>query len=649
MIRVSRRFVFLAVLLASLPAMAEKKKINDLLLSGEFPPIDESQKTLAEVPFAKGAPAAVLLAARQCEWTWLDNDLMLRMHEVRRVKILTEAGVKSDGDLSFDLYGSWRVKKVEARTVLPDGTVVDASGGVHRERSEAGVEAIRVAFPRVQVGAILDFRIETNADAASVSPWYIQERIPVVQSRLVLMPPKGLKYRMIPLRLTDEQAKPESYSTSMGKVFVWSFESVPPLPDEANIPPRSEVAEGLLAFPIEYRGEGTVVFATDWRSFCEQRKLSWEDWLSRSHGNAATLAKQVTNGKNDPVQKAEAIRRELLQRIRVEALDDSPRDSSPDEVLAKGKGTSADAAGVAVAMLRAAGVDATLAAIRRRSNGGMAIDTPVPVFFDDLLVRIPGEKGPVFFSPASRIAVGGLPWDCRGVLAAPFESKVEQPTSIPDFKSSENRTLRTANVTVDATGLLRGDAQLVYQGIAAEPWRARLADLDTDRRKEAVRESLRRFMPGAQVTSLEIVDLDDESKDLTVKVAWEAEGYASLGGKRLLLNPNLFARTDAEAWAPADRKLPVDLRAAYEQLDTVTIRLPEGVRDVTVPPPAAMNAGPVGAYQETFDRGQGTVTVKRNMRLDVYFFPDLRSYAGLRRWFQAIASADDRPLVLTLP
>ena len=205
-----RFLVVLAVLLATLPAVAEKKKIQDLLLSHEFPPVGEAERKLAEVPFAKGAPAAVLLAARQCQWTWLDSDLMLSMQEVRRVKILTEAGVKSHGDLKFDLYGSWRVKKVEARTVLPDGTVVDASGDVHREKSESGVEAVRVAFPKVQVGAILDFRIETNADAGALSPWFIQERIPVLESRLLLLPPKGLKYRSIPMRLTEEQATPES-------------------------------------------------------------------------------------------------------------------------------------------------------------------------------------------------------------------------------------------------------------------------------------------------------------------------------------------------------------------------------------------------------------------------------------------------------
>lgn len=371
--------------------------------------------------------------------------------------------------------------------------------------------------------------------------------------------------------------------------------------------------------------------------------------MSRPHRDAATLAKQLTEGQNTPTQKAEAIRRELQKRIRVDHLDDAPRNDSADETLTKGSGNSADVAGTAVAMLRATGVEATLAAIRRRSRGSMPANLPIPVLFDDLLVKIPGADAPVFFSPASRIAVGNLPSECRGILAAPFESKVAQPVSVPDFTSVENRVVRTAEVTVDGTGTLRGEGTLVYQGVAGEPWRRRLADADAESRKDEVRDALRRFMPGTQVTSLEVVALDDDAKDLTIKVAWETEGYASVAGKRLLLNPNLFSRVDAAAWAPAERKLSIDLDGAFEQADTIVIKLPEGAKDVTLPAPSSMGAGPVGAYKAYAEKGQGTVTVKRTMRLDVYDFPETRSYNGLRRWFGDIASADDKPIVIALP
>ena len=43
-------------------------------------------------------------------------------------------------------------------------------------------------------------------------------------------------------------------------------------------------------------------------------------------------------------------------------------------------------------------------------------------------------------------------------------------------------------------------------------------------------------MPGAQVTSLEIVNLEDDSKELQLKTQWEAQGFATSAGKRLIVN-----------------------------------------------------------------------------------------------------------------
>jgi len=76
----------------------------------------------------QGGPAVALLVAEQNVWTTAGDTDILRMRYVRRIKILTEAGIEEHGDFHFDLWGDWRLQRVMARTIAPDGSEVDAKG-----------------------------------------------------------------------------------------------------------------------------------------------------------------------------------------------------------------------------------------------------------------------------------------------------------------------------------------------------------------------------------------------------------------------------------------------------------------------------------------------------------------------------------------
>jgi nitrogen regulatory protein PII-like uncharacterized protein len=332
----------------------------------------------------------------------------------------------------------------------------------------------------------------------------------------------------------------------------------------------------------------------------------------------------------------------------VDYLSTGTNRDSPDDVLAKGAGSSGAIAGTTVAMLHAVGVDAQLAAIRRRSDGLIPVEFPLPVLLNDMLVRIPAEQGAVFFSPVADIPVGLLPWDCTDLYAAIYDGKMDKPIKIADFGSADNKTVRETDATLASNGKLTGQSLEHYQGVSAERWRRRLRDEDADTRKATLREHLQTNMPGAQVSSLEITNLDDESKELLVKTQWEAEGYATVAGKRLLFNPNIFSRTLATDWAPAARKYDIDLGSNYETIESLTLKLPEGAGEVTIPSVGPMNAGKVGLYELGFEKSQGKVSTRRHMRLDMHRFSSA-GYSGLKHWFTDIAAADDKPVVVSMP
>ena len=127
----------LILLLLILPgAQAKKGKGVKDSLSGKFEQISQAEMELQEVPYAPGAPAVVLFEgehlyyAKPATGAWVT-----RTTYHRRVKILDEGGVDEYGDFSRSFGRKIEDLVVRARTVLPDGTEIDAAENIHRDRS----------------------------------------------------------------------------------------------------------------------------------------------------------------------------------------------------------------------------------------------------------------------------------------------------------------------------------------------------------------------------------------------------------------------------------------------------------------------------------------------------------------------------------
>jgi hypothetical protein len=636
------------VLLAvSVADAKDEPDARDLFLPDGYPELTKEHKRLTEVPFAKGAPAVVLLEAQQIEWD--ENLIFRRIHYYQRIKILEEAGIDRWGDYELALWGDWRVKKVEARTVLPDGTVVDAEDSIFREESEeTGRQQIRVEYPQVSEGAILDLHMEYTTNPWFVRPWEVQRFIPVLESRFVLIPPQGLRFRTHVQGFPPELNSPLKGRFKRSHGYVYRFQDVEPLEPEPYMPNVSDVTKALIVIVEHFRNASSFLgIASDWEMYSGLMHDGWERWLEKSSDDAEALAKKVAGELQDPVAKAEAIRRALRERIRMELVWRGWLHDSPDEVLEKGYGYSGDIAGTAVAMLRAVDVEAHLALIRRRTEGTIPREVPIPALLNDMLVKIETDQGPVHFSPVSDMEVGLLPWDCTGVLAVPVEEDVTEPVLIPDMPAERNRIVTETKAQLKPDGTLVADTTLTYHGAAAELMRRKLRNLAADERRLRMQRRLGEHLEEIDLQTLEIEHLSDFVEPLELTCHWVGPRYARKAGDRLLVNPNLFARVDSQNWASPERQFAIDFERAYDRIDKLVLDLPDAATKIQPPGQADLNAGAVGYYKAQVEAGADELTFERHMRLNLYRLP-ASSYSGLRKWFGAIASADERMAVISL-
>lgn len=656
-IRMCRAAAALALAAAASVAVAkDPNSYASLLLPADFPPVTPEEKALASVPFAPGAPAVVLFQGRQItQESDLIHTQIYRIEDVRRVKILTQPGIESYANYRYTFYGAWRIHKVQARTILPDGTIVDAKDTTFTERSgkrsgeDAQVQTLRVAFPQVQVGAILDVHVSYVADGTPADRYAIQDRIPVMSRRYMLILPDNLQMKLGSFFLTPEEAKPVVGRSPQGRFFAWNFQNVPPVPDEPNQPPFGDISKALVIYPESIKTDAIYVgIAADWTSWGKDRKDAWDKWLKGKSEQCAALARQVAGDKTDPLDKAEAIRQALRTRMRASYASIYRTADSPDDALAQTNVTSADVAGVAMAMLKAVGVASDAVVFRRRDSGMLPKDSPVITLLEDTIVRLATPKGPAYVAPCDDVPAGVLPREARGVWAMAADGVATAPALLPDYTSAEARATRMLRGSLDAAGTLTGEATITLTGVRAGDWRDALAPLDADARRAWVTQRMAGLVPSARLTAVAFDGLDDGRKDLSVTCTLVAEGFATVAGKRLIANLNVFGRESAADWAAAERKFPVDLGGPHDDNDTVVLTLPAEAVDVAVPlPPAGYDAGNVGKYTASYEKRDKVVILKRTMRLDVYRFP-ATAFPGLKRWFGDIAAMDDKAIVATL-
>lgn len=644
-------FAVLSVWLVTGPGLAAKGK--DLVLANKLPDITPEEKALTKVPFAEGAPAVLLLDARQDEWGERGALKVHRSQYLWRVKILTQAGIEPYGQYELKIFGDLRVEDIWARTVLPDGTMIDAKSNVREGYSDSGRAFVRVAFPQVQVGAILEIMVNLLSDQFydfSAAPFEFQSSLPALESRYVIIPPRGLQWKTLFRQVPEEKANPQIVTIAGSrKAYCWSMKDVPALADEAYRPPIGEIAQAIFVIPEHYAAEGvSQALAKDWASWAKNEKEAWEIWSLRKYNLVEDLVKQVTEGKTTTTEKIEAIRHALKTKIKLDFISDGPRRESPDDVLTAGSGTTADIAVTAQMMLKKAGITAALAPIRRRSDGPILPDFPIPALFNDLLLKVDTDKGPVFWSPGSDIPFGNLPGDCRGIYTFPLDGKTAKPILIPDITAADNRSFREVTGTLDISGAIQATTLSTYKGSAAERWRRYWKMADETTRRDDLNTILRRFVPGAEVNEITAEGLDAEGQDFKITYQWKAEGFATTAGNRLVIPTSIYAREKKADWAPDTRVYDIVLGEPYDVFDSMVLTLPNGSKPAEAPKAVKLDAGAVGLFEGSCNAGTDRLVARRHMKVSTTRV-SAAGYNTLKEWFQAIADYDQQSVVITVP
>ena len=582
------------------------------------------------------------------------NDLVLS-HYVR-IKIFTERGRDQNSKIDIPYVDGIKIKDVAARTIKPDGTIVELGKEDIIEKTVVKVSGLKLrtktfAFQGIEPGAIIEYKwkeVRSNSSANNMRLQF-QREIPVQAVTYRIKPAKDTSWDVRPFNMD-----PFDFQREKNGFDVTTVNRMPAFREEPMMPPEDSVRSwalvryhNLYSFFSGYTSQ--AVFA--YEAFQPYMKVDKDikakaDEIAAAGGTADEKVLRIfefcrTNIKNTD-DKSAGFTDEQLEKLK--------ENKKPSDTLKRGVGSGGDLNLLFAALVNAAGYEARVALLPNRGRRLFDRNVLVPGALKAASIAVRSSQGWKFFDLSSKyVTPPMMPWQEEGVDCLIANARPEwtrTPMSGPD-KSKEKRT---GTLTLDENGTLEGDVTIEYTGhLAVE--RKNFNDDDSPvQREENLKEAVKGRMSSAELSNIVIENASDPVKPFVYKYHVKVPGYAQRTGKRLFFQPGFFHKGIDALFSAGTRRYPIYFHYPWSEQDQITITLPKGYTLDNADRPSPIVVSNICKHEINMGvtKDQTTLMYKRNFFFggnESILFP-VTTYDQVKRLFDEINRADNHMITL---
>ncbi len=611
-------------------------------------PITPEELKMTSEPLAVAAPAIYLY--RQVD----RDDNVFREYNYCRIKILTEEGRKyADIEVPF-FKGAGEVRGIQARTIHPDGTIINFDGKVYEKTivKARGVKYLAKTFtlPDVQVGSIIEYRY-TRAIGYNNALWVLNEDLFTKDAKFSLTKNtyNGLHWSW-PLGLPPGTDLPKADNG----VIRMETRNVPAFQVEDYMPPQNQVkyrVEFVYTNQIEKDPEKF------WKIYGKGLNQAVEYFVGH-HGSINKAVAEIVSPSDSLEAKLQKIyaRTQQIRNLSVEREKTGAEQKREklkdihyvDDVWKLGYGGGTAITYLFLAIVRAAGFEAYPVMLSTRDEyffdpklmNSYQLNTNV------VLVKVDGKD--VYFDPGSAFTPYGLlPWQETASQGLRLDKDGGRWIQTPLPNAAQSQVERKANLKLTDTGDLEGKLTVTFSGLEAV-WR-RLDEMDDDdaARKKFLEDEVKGAIPTANEVELtNKPDWSSSSPSFVAEFDLKVPGWASAAGRRQLVSVGLFSETDKHVFERPERVHPIYFRFPFQEVDDVTLELPPGLKLTSVPPPQDTGGNSICDFTLKAETKNGALHWRRQLTVNGMLF-QTKYYPALRSFFQSVRSGDEQQIVLS--
>ena len=619
-------------------------------------PVTQEDLQTKEVPGDPGASAIQLYYADYIDDT-LHSEFLYS-----RIKVLNEKGNKyADVEIPVPVPGS-SVTGLKARTIHPDGKIIDFSGKAFEKTiiKGKGVKYVAKTFtlPEVTVGSIIEYKflVMMPEDVIYDNSWTIQHDLYTVRENFKMKAYSGLLetkpggrsqfsliYSHMPANLKPQRK---------GEGFEMQAQNIPAFEAEEYMPPEDNYKPQVRFF---YGGSEISSPDKFWQDVGRDLNNDVEHFIG-NHKEIQAVAAEAMGKETDwdkqvqmLYQRAQQIRNLSYERGRtIEELkkENLKPNGNVLDVLNHGYGTRKDIVLFFAALARAGGFHTSIVLVSNRSDRffdkGMLSANQLDAYM--AVVKINGQD--VYLDPGTKFCpYGFVRWMRTSTAGLKLDKDGGAFVTVPPAGHEKAVLQRSAVMDLAEDGSLSGQVTVQFQG--SEALERRLDALETDEagRNKSLEDDLKSWLSaGAVANVLKVTGWEKEDEPLIAEFHVRIPGYASAAGKRLLLPPYLFQTKQKDAFKHSDRKFPVYFPYAFVENDAISIKLPSGYT-IEASPKNQEARLPYAAYKEVNTAGAGQLVTGRQLLFNGIYF-DLKQYAEVKDFFGKVQAGDEQQAVL---
>jgi transglutaminase-like putative cysteine protease len=578
-------------------ALARRRSIEMSHGVGAYAGVDEEVQALIRAcPSEEAYPDAsvlILLADETIRLT-SENTLISTSHVV--VKILNERGKEAYGEVSLSYDATYeKLEILVARTIKPDGTVVTVGDKNIRDVSlymdypmYSNVRARVISMPEIAPGAVIEYTARVtqtqlpNKKDFDTTYW-LQADEPILWQRARISVPKDrlLRHKLVneAYNVAGEAFAARTSEEGDEQVVTIDVKNVPQIVPEPSMPSEAQINAYFL-FSTFSSWEDIFRW---WTGLMEDKLVLNDDVRNK--------VAELTRHSKTPRDKASAIYGFVAQEIRYVAVEYGAAGYEPHratDVFDNKYGDCKDQAILLVAMLRAAGLEATPVLVSTWGNLVVQKDLP-GLNFDHAIavVRLP-EEGLVFMDPtASTVGFGDLPAADQGCEVMVFFKDHYEFLKTPVFEPSHNKSRVVMDMIIGEDGSLNAKRSLETQGSCRSSQRYWLRYTMPSMIEETLKARARDFADNATLLSTSIHGVEDLEAPISLSYEFEAPRFfVEAGSSRIM--PQLGG-LDTGVVVKMTRRTPVAFALLEEQEEVVSVEFPRSFAVKYIPPPVVVD------------------------------------------------------------
>ena len=649
--------VVISVLVGLSFAAAALRFSQKTIRADEWLPITPEELKMTSEPKAPGAPAIILY--RQID---RDDSDARTPHEYNyvREKIFTEEGRKyADVEIPF-FKENENVVGIRARTIRPDGSIVNFDGKVYEKEivKARGVKFLAKTFTLsdVQAGSIIEYHymVDFAENYVFNSHWTLSEELFTKLGKYSCKPYGQFALQWSwPNGLPQGTAPPQKQTDARGDFIRMEARDIPAFQVEDDMPP-----ENAIKFMVDFiYSDGDVEREPEkyWKKRGKRLYDQAESFVGKRKAMEQAVS-QIVSPNDSPETKLQKIyarvqqlRNTSFEREKTEQeqkRDKEKEINNVEDLWKRGYGNGYQITWLFLGLARAAGFDASPVMISTRDDhflrknlmNGRDLRTNVVV------VRLDGKDK--YFDPGYIFTPFGLlPWfetDTPG-LKLDKDGGTWVMTSLPD--SSDSQIVNKADLKMNSEGTLEGKLTVTLTGLEAAWRRFEERNEDEAHRKKFLEDYVRETVPATiEVDLTNKPDWASSSPSLVAEYNLKVPGWVSGAGKRALLPVGLFSAPEKHVYEHATRVHPLYFQFMYQKADDVQIELPLGWQVSSLPQPVSQDAKLI-VYNLKTENKNGTLHLERHLTVDLITL-EQKYYPTLRNFYQMVKNSDEQQIVL---